>query len=169
MHTLTLGEYLDRMRARHPRLSMRQMAIEAGLGESVVQGIIRRNRGASPGTLKKLADVWGEPGDYEELMRLAGHPVPGTPIDKIYAKLAAKSGVSEEEIREFFREPDALRFLFEPVFEKIRKMAERDPLPDDFEGEHPADALVDYVRSASTEERREFLVAVWMALFDWEE
>ena len=169
MGTLTLGEYLDKMRLYHPRLSMRQMAIGAGLGESVVQGIIKRNRGASPGTLNKLADAWGEPGDYEELMRLAGHPVPNMTLDNAYAVLAAETQIPEETIRELFQGPDALRFLFEPVFEKIRRMAERDSLPDDFEGEHPADALIDYLRSASTEERREILAAVWMALFDGEE
>jgi hypothetical protein len=55
---------------------MRQMAIEAGVGESIVNGIIKRGMGARPETLKALADRWGSEGDYRELMRLAGYPVP---------------------------------------------------------------------------------------------
>jgi len=55
---------------------MRRMALEAGVGESIVNGIIKLGMGARPETLKALADRWGTPADYAAMMRLAGHPVP---------------------------------------------------------------------------------------------
>lgn len=71
-----LGQYLNEIRKRHPRLSMRRMAIDAGLGESIVNGIINRGMGARPETLKALTDRWGTEADYRQLMQLAGHPLP---------------------------------------------------------------------------------------------
>ncbi len=74
-----LGEYIDDMRKRHRLgqriLSKSQMAREAGLNINAVQQLIAGKMGASPTTLKALADVWGTDEDYPELMRLAGHPV----------------------------------------------------------------------------------------------
>lgn len=79
-----LAEYVDELRKRHPRLSMRQMAMEAGVGESVVNGIVKRGLGATPATLKALADRWGTYEDYAEMMRLAGHPMPdASPLDPV--------------------------------------------------------------------------------------
>ena len=75
----TLGDYLEQMRLRHPRLSMRRMALDAGVGESVVNGIVKLGMGARPETLKALADRWGTPADYSAMLRLAGHPVPEAP------------------------------------------------------------------------------------------
>ncbi len=72
-----LGDYVDRMRQRHPRLSMRRMALEAGLSASIVGAIVRASQGARPCTLKALADRWGSDEDYCEMMRLAGHPIAG--------------------------------------------------------------------------------------------
>jgi hypothetical protein len=70
-----LGDYVDRMRQRHPRLSMRRMSLEAGLSASIVGAIIRAGQGARPCALKALADRWGSDEDYCEMMRLAGHPI----------------------------------------------------------------------------------------------
>jgi transcriptional regulator with XRE-family HTH domain len=75
MEKTGLGEYLEAMRRCHPRLSKRKMAIDAGVNESAVQQIIAGRTGASPSTLKSLADAWGTPEDYIRLMELAGHPV----------------------------------------------------------------------------------------------
>jgi len=55
---------------------MRQMAIQAGIGENLVYGIIKEGKGARPETLKALADRWGTEKDYWRMMELAGHPVP---------------------------------------------------------------------------------------------
>lgn len=71
-----LGEYLDQMRQKHPRLSKRQMALSVGLSENAVAQIIRGEMGARPTTLKALADQWGTPDDYRAMMQLAGHPLP---------------------------------------------------------------------------------------------
>lgn len=76
MSSTTLGEYLDEMRRRHPRLSMRQMSLEAGLSPSIVGAIINQDAGARPETLKALADKWGTEEDYGKLLELAGRPVP---------------------------------------------------------------------------------------------
>ncbi len=75
-----LGRYIDEMRKRH-RLGRRvlaksQMAQEVGLNINAVQQLIAGTTGASPKTLKALADRWGTDDDYRELMRLAGHPLP---------------------------------------------------------------------------------------------
>lgn len=71
----TLSEYVRSMMQRHPRLNPRQMAQEAGVGESTVYGILNKGHGAKPRTLRKLADAWGTDEDYHEMMRLAGHPM----------------------------------------------------------------------------------------------
>jgi len=72
----TLSEYITQMRQRHARLTVRQMAREAGISDSVLYGILNQGRGARPETLKALADKWGTPEDYRELMQRAGHPLP---------------------------------------------------------------------------------------------
>lgn len=74
---MTLGDYLNEMRLRHPRLSMRQMSLEAGLSPSVAEQIIKGATGARPKTLKALADRWGDDNNYRKLMDLAGHPLLG--------------------------------------------------------------------------------------------
>lgn len=71
-----LGEYLEAIRKRHPRLSIRQMALQAKVGESVINGIIKHGKGARPKTLNRIADRWGNDKDYLTMMRLAGHPLP---------------------------------------------------------------------------------------------
>lgn len=79
-----LAEYVSRMRRRHPRLSMRQMSIEAGLHENAVQKIIRGSRSSPRAeTLWALAERWGEMPevDYAEMMRLAGKHIPQTDSD----------------------------------------------------------------------------------------
>lgn len=102
-----LGEYLEQMRLRHrPTPSMRKMSLEAGLGSSHARMIIKEGRGASPQTLKALSDRWGEPGDYERLLKLAGHPMPGEPIDRL----------SDEGLRELAMNP---RFLETASFEQL--------------------------------------------------
>jgi len=82
------------MRKRHFRLSMRQMALDAGLGESTVSSIIQREAGARPETLKALADRWGTEEDYRELMRLAGHPV-------------TEREITREHIEGWMRDPES--------------------------------------------------------------
>lgn len=72
----TLGEYLNQIRLRHPRLSMRRMSLECGLSENAVSKIIKGEFIPKPDTLKELVDRWGTPEDYRELLRLAGHPLP---------------------------------------------------------------------------------------------
>lgn len=73
---MALSEYLETMRRRHPRLSWRQMALAAGVSESVLYGLVRRRTGARPETLKAIADAWGTDEDYRQLMEMAGHPLP---------------------------------------------------------------------------------------------
>jgi hypothetical protein len=101
-----LGDYLDQMRQKHPRLSMRQMALGAGIGESIVRGIIKENRGARPETLKALADRWGTEEDYHELMQLAGYPVPESLDDEALLKAlepAMKAvGVTDRQMRAIY-------------------------------------------------------------------
>ena len=80
-----LGDYVDQMRQRHP-LSMRRMALEAGLGENVVQKIIKSGQGARPHILKALADRWGSDEDFCEMMRLAGHPITGQVVQELGAE-----------------------------------------------------------------------------------
>lgn len=98
-----LGEYIERIREKHPRLSMRKMALEAGLNGNAVQQIVSGRTGASPAVLKAISDRWGTDDDYRELMRLAGHPLPEpaeqwgtfTSFDDVDAMLARleKSGL----------------------------------------------------------------------------
>lgn len=76
MKNNSLGEYLEEMRQRHPRLSKRRMSIDAGLSPSVVEHIISGKTGSKPRTLKLLTNTWGTDDDYRELMQLAGHPMP---------------------------------------------------------------------------------------------
>jgi transcriptional regulator with XRE-family HTH domain len=78
MELTSLGEYIETMRAKHPRLSRRQMALEAGLSESLITGIVNKGLGARPETLKALADRWGTPEDYAIMLTLAGHPLPAS-------------------------------------------------------------------------------------------
>jgi hypothetical protein len=74
MTTSELGKYLQQLIKRHPRLSMRQASIKAGLNENAVQQIITgHNVRPRPATLKAITDTWGTPKDYFELLRLAGH------------------------------------------------------------------------------------------------
>ncbi len=75
-----LGDYIEEIRQRHSRLSVRKMAMESGVPESTLRRIISDDRwGARPENLKALADRWGTDEDYRELMRLAGHPLPEEP------------------------------------------------------------------------------------------
>lgn len=55
---------------------MLRMAEDAGLSPSAISGIIKQGRGATPETIKAIADKWGTIEDYVEMMRLAGHPLP---------------------------------------------------------------------------------------------
>ncbi len=91
-----LGDYVDRMRQRHPRLSMRRMALEAGIGENRVRDIIKTDRGARPSTLKALADRWGSDEDYCEMMRLAGHPLVGQVAQEFGAEARELLGLFEQ-------------------------------------------------------------------------
>ncbi len=78
--TLDLAEYVREMVQRHPGLSDRQAAIQAGLANNAVTQIV--NRGISrprPATLESLANTWGTPEDYREMMKRAGYKVPDTP------------------------------------------------------------------------------------------
>ena len=75
---MTLADYIEEIRERHPRLSQRQMALKAGLSESLLTSIINREAGARPSTLKAIADRWGTPEDYVTMLKLAGHPLPAS-------------------------------------------------------------------------------------------
>jgi hypothetical protein len=77
----TLGEYIDKMRQRHPRLSRREMSLGAGLSQSLIAKIITEDAGARPETLRKIADSWGNDDDYIIMMELAGHPLPDVEFD----------------------------------------------------------------------------------------
>jgi transcriptional regulator with XRE-family HTH domain len=98
---MTLQEYVEAMLARHERLSLRQASLEAGLSSSSVSNLLRRkDPKPDPRTLKKLADRWGTFEDYQELMRLAGHPVPDRePIGtEGLERIAAVVGVSVSDL-----------------------------------------------------------------------
>lgn len=76
----SLGEYILAIIERHPGLSLRQASIRAGLNENAIQQIVKGARPRPrPGDLKLIADAWGTPQDYYEMMRLAGYEVPLPP------------------------------------------------------------------------------------------
>lgn len=110
-----LGQYLEEMRLRHQRLSVRQMAIQAGVGESIINGIIKHERGARPETLWKIAQRWGDPvdRDYAELMRRAGHPLPDPMED-------ARGGGAAFEV-----EPVDVGWMASLTLETIQEMVEK--------------------------------------------
>jgi transcriptional regulator with XRE-family HTH domain len=102
-----LGDYLEKMRQRHPRLSMRRMALEAGVSENRVRNIIKGIRtGARPETLKALADRWGTEDDYYELMQLAGYPVPESIDDEALLKalepVTRAAGIPDRQVRAIY-------------------------------------------------------------------
>lgn len=72
----TVGEYIDQIRKRHSRLSMRRMSLESGLSENIIGMVIRGEASISPSSLKRICDRWGTDEDYRHLMKLAGHPLP---------------------------------------------------------------------------------------------
>ena len=78
--TSRLGEYILELCERN-RLSMREASIEAGLGTETIGVIIRRGNTTTPrpDTLRLIADALG--GNYEYMMRLAGHLDPLPPQD----------------------------------------------------------------------------------------
>jgi transcriptional regulator with XRE-family HTH domain len=80
-HTMNpLREYVLEIMKRHPGLSLRQASIRAGLNENAIQQIVSGARPRPrPGDLKLIADAWGTPQDYYEMMRLAGYEVPLPP------------------------------------------------------------------------------------------
>jgi transcriptional regulator with XRE-family HTH domain len=76
---LDLSDYLRIILDRHPGLSDRQAAVQAGLANNAVTQIVNRAiLRPRPSTLEALAETWGTPEDYRELMRLAGYRVPET-------------------------------------------------------------------------------------------
>lgn len=95
MPTDKFVERLEEIRFRHKDgrriLAMSKMSTEAGLSINAVQQIVSgKVKKPDPDTIKALTDRWGTPEDYRELMRLAGHPLPGPAIDeeKLFQALA---------------------------------------------------------------------------------
>jgi len=100
-----LATYLDEIRHRHRLgrkiLSKMQMSIEAGLSTNAVQQIVSGRTGASPATLKALCDRWGEPEDYRELLKLAGHPLPDDGWDELVEVFDDLSPDNRERVRKY--------------------------------------------------------------------
>jgi transcriptional regulator with XRE-family HTH domain len=76
----SLADYVQQIVSRHPGLSMRQAASQAGLDKNAVQQIVAGSRRRPrPSTLRAIADAWGTEQDYYEMLRLAGYHVPLPP------------------------------------------------------------------------------------------
>ena len=139
---MTLTEYLKAMLAQHERLTYRQASLQAGLSAIAIANLLRReNPKPDPRTIKKMTDRWGTFQDYQELLRLAGHPVPerepldpegleriaavvGVPVGDL-EKIARGRAVEEGEIPYLLQERPSFKELLSAVDELPEEVLER--------------------------------------------
>lgn len=142
-----LGEHVLSIIRRHPGLSMRRASIEAGLNENAIQQIIKGIRSNPlPDTLKAIADTWGTPQDYYEMMRLAGYdtPLPPDVDDPVEAKMLtlfkALSDEEKDRVLEMLWALNRKDTDVTPIALRAGELDER--------GQHTILEMIEYIRKA---------------------
>jgi transcriptional regulator with XRE-family HTH domain len=100
-----IGVYLKSLRDTRS-LSLREVERKTGVSNAVLSQIESGQvKQPSPGTLYKLAELYGVP--YEELMDRAGYPVPSRPVGEVqsaqavFHRLGTITKDEEQELLEY--------------------------------------------------------------------